>query len=400
MSAPAPSGSISVGPDRAGRTVHVHQGRVRAHPAPGAPVLACPEDQIEPGAVNAHTHLYSGLAPLGLPALDPAPGSFLEILERRWWRMDRALTPDSLRAAARLYLAEALLAGTTGLVDHHESPSMIEGSLDVLAAAFEELGARGLLTYGATERNGGPDEAAAGLAECRRFAVQNRSPRLRALVGLHAGFTVSDETIRAAAALCGALGLPLHVHVAEDGHDVTDARDRRHAGPLERLLALGALPPGSVLAHGVHLTHAQVTLASARRCWLVHNPRSNEGNGVGFAANLGASDRVALGTDGWPAEMIAERNAAVRLGLSRDEADRRLSHGHALLAGAFLATPAPWSPGAPGDLVVRRGTAVLHVVVDGRLVVKDGHLVHADLDEIRAAARAAAPLLWAAMARL
>ena len=60
-----------------------------------------------PGAVNAHTHVYSGLAPLGIPPPRPEPETFLHILERLWWRLDRALDPDSLRAAARLYVAEA-----------------------------------------------------------------------------------------------------------------------------------------------------------------------------------------------------------------------------------------------------------------------------------------------------
>ena len=71
------------------------------------------------GHVNAHTHLYSGLAGLGLPAPSEPPQSFLQILQRIWWRLDRALDARSLRAAARLYVAEALLAGTTALIDHH-----------------------------------------------------------------------------------------------------------------------------------------------------------------------------------------------------------------------------------------------------------------------------------------
>ena len=122
-----------------------------------------------PGAINAHTHIYSGLAPLGMPPPERDPETFVEILERVWWRLDRALDEESLRASARLYVAEALLAGTTTLIDHHESPNFIAGSLDVIADACEELGVRALLCYGATERNGGRQEARDGLAECRRF---------------------------------------------------------------------------------------------------------------------------------------------------------------------------------------------------------------------------------------
>ena len=120
-----------------------------------------------------------------------------------WWRLDRALDAESLRAAARDYVARALLAGTTTLVDHHESPNLIEGSLSILAEACDDLGVRAVLCYGATERNFGREEAQRGLAECRRVPA---SPLVRGLVGLHASFTVSDETMREAGALARELG--------------------------------------------------------------------------------------------------------------------------------------------------------------------------------------------------
>jgi cytosine/adenosine deaminase-related metal-dependent hydrolase len=269
---------------------------------------------IASGLVNAHTHVYSGLAPLGMPPPAEAPESFLQILERVWWRLDRALDEGALRASARLYVAESLLHGTTVLIDHHESPRFIEGSLDVIADACEELGMRALLCYGATERNDGREEARRGLAECRRFILSNRRALVRGAVGLHASFTVSDETVREAGALCRELGAVLHVHVAEDGADTDDARARGYASPVDRLHALGALVPGSILAHGVHLDEAEVRRAADAGCWFVQNPRSNRGNGVGYPRALVASPRVALGTDGYPSDMLEEWRTASRLG--------------------------------------------------------------------------------------
>jgi len=291
------------------------------------------------GFVNAHTHIYSGLAPFGMPAPDPEPENFLQILERIWWRLDRALDAPALRASARWYVAEALRLGTVALVDHHESPHFIAGSLDVLADACEELGMPAVLCFGATERNGGADEARAGLEECRRFIRGNRRPLVRGVVGLHASFTVSDDTVRAAGALCRELDTVLHVHVAEDRADVNDARRRGWPGPLERLIALDALPPGSILAHGVHLTPDQVREVERRGCWLVHNPRSNRGNRVGYAGALGASRRVALGTDGYPSDLAEERGAlmdeARKHGDGLAAAARRPEAGHALLSERF-----------------------------------------------------------------
>lgn len=251
--------------------------------------------------VNAHTHLYSALASYGGAQRQPSSArSFLEILQTHWWRLDRALDEASLRAAARLYVAEARLAGTTVLIDHHESPNFIAGSLDVLADACQEMGVGALLCYGATERNGGVVEARAGLAECRRFILSNRRPLVRGAVGLHAAFTVSDETMRAAGRLCRDLGVPLHVHVAED---VIDEQG------FARLRANDALVPGSILAHGVHLREEEVRLAGLIGCWFVQNPRSNRANGVGYPSALRAASRVALGTDGFPSRMDQEIEA-------------------------------------------------------------------------------------------
>ncbi len=304
--------------------------------------------------VNAHTHLYSGLAPLGMPTPAEPPRDFLEILAKVWWRLDRALDAASLRASAEHYLLEARLAGTDTLVDHHESPSFVEGSLAVLADVAARIGVRLAVCYGATERNGGRDEARRGLAECRRAAREERHPLVRCLVGLHASFTVSDDTLREAGELARELGTVVHVHVAEDRADVEDARRRGYAGPLERMLELGALPPGSILAHGVHLDAGQVRLAAASGLWLVQNPRSNEGNRVGYPAALTESDKVAVGTDGWPADMALEHAALERLarangdpGLSR--LAERIDGGARLARQLFgdamdLPLPSPPSP--------------------------------------------------------
>src|SRR3970040_451032 len=104
-----------------------------------------------------------------MPAPARPPENFLQILERVWWRLDRALDERSLRAAARYYVAEALLHGTVALVDHHESPGFIDGSLDVLGEACQERGMRALLCFGATERNGGREGGRRGVGRRRRL---------------------------------------------------------------------------------------------------------------------------------------------------------------------------------------------------------------------------------------
>jgi cytosine/adenosine deaminase-related metal-dependent hydrolase len=390
------------------RAVLIEKGSVAevAGPCPkGVPRLRCGSDEILTGYVNAHTHLYSGLASLGMPPPSPAPENFLQILERVWWRLDRALDADGFRAAARYYVAEALLHGTTTLVDHHESPAFIRGSLDVLAEACQELGIRALVCYGATERNRGTEEAREGLAECERFVRSNQRPLVRGLVGLHASFTVGDETILSAGDLCRELGTVLHVHVAEDLADVEDAHRRGYLGPLERLIALEALPAGSILAHGVHLKQKQVEDAAARGCWLVQNPRSNKGNGVGYPEALWAGARVALGTDGYPSDMPSEQAALLRIAEKRGEAEyraaaQRLAAGSTLVSEQWGRPFGEISRGSLADLIVVPVGAQRprHVIVGGRLVVEDGVLKTGDLARIRSDAEREAERLWQRMA--
>lgn len=344
------------------------------------------------GHINAHTHIYSALAPLGMPAPAPPPETFLQILERVWWRLDRAIDRDILRACARHYVAQALLRGTTCLIDHHESPGFIAGSLDVIAGACQELGMRAVLCYGATERNRGRDEAREGLAECARFLESNQRALVRGAVGLHASFTVSDQTIREAADLARSLGAALHLHMAEGPEDIDDARARGYQSPLDRLRRLDALVPGSILAHGVHLTPEEVELCAAHDIWLVQNPRSNRGNRVGYPRALVASELVALGTDGYPADMDEEqaalRDEARAHQDDLEKAEKRLAAGHDLCARFF---------GGDGPRAEVRGGSVR---VGDREVARDGALASADLDEIRAEAEAQARRLWQRMAAL
>ena len=405
-----PSTRLFLDTDDPIRSVLIEDGSVKKTGSP------CPEDtarldckgaELRPSYINAHTHLYSGLAPLGMPPPSQPPENFVQILEQVWWRLDRVLDRDSLRAAARLCVAEALLCGTTTLIDHHESPEIIDGSLDILADACDELGIRALLCYGATERNRGPEEANKGLDECRRFVKSNRRPLVRGLVGLHASFTVSNDTIRMAGVMCRELGTVLHVHVAEDMADVEDSKKRGYAGPFERLAELDGLVPGSILAHGVHLSQEQVENVVGMGCWLVQNPRSNKGNRVGYPAALWASHRVALGTDGYPANMLAEQAELTALSKARGDleanaAANRLAAGWMVATeqwGGFFGMPAT---GAVADLtIVPPGTDTpRHVIVGGRAVVENGVLKTGDIEQIRAEANAEAERLWERMAEL
>lgn len=267
---------------------------------------------IAPGLINAHHHIYSALA----TGLDPGLtiDGFGQCLDRLWWRLDRAHDEASIRQSARLTALRCALAGCTTLVDHHASPACIEGSLDWLAEELETAGLSALLCYEATDRNGHAG-ALAGLRESRRFRDSVRANgRFRGLLGLHAAFTLGDDTLAAAARLAEDGGI--HVHVAEDRLDGEICRGRDGQGPLERLESAGLLGAASWIAHGTHLDEAGLDLLARRGALLVHNPESNANNQVGrldLRAVRRAGVDVALGTDGMSSCLLSALRCAFLL---------------------------------------------------------------------------------------
>ena len=324
-----------------------------------------------PGLVCAHHHLYSALA-RGMPAPPRTPSGFVEILELVWWRLDRALDLESIRWSAMLGALEALERGCTAVIDHHESPEAIEGSLTVIADACAEVGIRVNCAYGITDRHGA-DGALRGLAENERFLRDGG----RGMVGVHAAFTCTDGTLEAAAGLAAELGVGVHVHVAEGPGDA-DAMDRF------RDLA----SDDWMLVHGVHLPDDHGLAGT-----MVHNPRSNMNNAVGYARPARFANPVALGSDGIGADMLDEfRLAYVRhreddVTASPEVAWGWLATGWDLFPEARSAR-VTWSYADmdPWCLAFTTGVGPLTVEVDGELVLVDGRPTRVDPDEIRARA--------------
>jgi cytosine/adenosine deaminase-related metal-dependent hydrolase len=333
-----------------------------------------------PGLVCAHHHLYSSLA-RGMPSPPRPPTGFRDILELIWWRLDRALDLDLVRWSARLGALEALEAGTTGIVDHHSSPEAIEGSLDVIADACAEVGVRVRCCYEVTDRNG-LDGAKAGLAENERF--------LRAggdgFVGAHACFTLSDDTLDTVSDLAADLGVGVHLHVAESEVD---------AGAGTRLLAHA--DQSWLLAHAVHLDRPLPGT-------IVHNPRSNLNNAVGYGAPA-RFERVALGTDGIRADMLEEFRLAFALARARDldfaptRAWEWLTTGEQLVPGvAHDRVTWNYEPMEPWHLAYSTGVRPVRVEVEGEVVLDEHGPTRVDAVEIRARAREEAQRLFTRMA--
>lgn len=386
---------------------------------------------LSAGLVCSHGHLYSALA-RGILAPIPPSKDFVGQLRNLWWRLDRAIDEDILRSSALAGGAEAVLNGVTAIIDHHASPSFIDGSLSVMREALESVGVRSVLCFETTDRNG-MDGAQAGVRENRRFAeeidalrVNGAVPLTEALIGAHASFTIGQETLAGLAGAAKATGRGLHIHAAEDKYDPIDSRYRFDADITARLDAAGLLGPRTIIAHGLYLTPDEIDLINERDAFLVQNPRSNMNNGVGYAPWLERAKNRALGTDGIDLDMLTELKAAFfrhrESGghLWPQDFLAMLNGGNRLLERSFgvpfgnvkpgdiadlviwdYAPPTPMTAENLGGHFVYGVTArnVRTVMVDGHLVVDDGKPAF-DLGTIADDAREQAARLWKRMEKL
>lgn len=399
-------------------TVVVDEARIvgvgDSAPPAGALVLDAGALVVMPGFVCAHTHLYSALA-RGMPPPSVPPENFAQILERMWWKLDRALDAEAIEVSALVGALDALRSGTTTVVDHHASPSLVDGSLDLVGGALERAGLRGVLCYEVSERNG-LDEARAGVRENDRFLARvagGARPLLRGLVGAHAPFTISSATAESLADVAARHRSGVHIHVAEDAIDA-----RKDGVSTVRWLAdRGLLGSRALLAHCVHAADddvARIVESSAR---VAHNPRSNQNNAVGYARPARFGDRLLLGTDGIGADMRAEAFAAfvaardhrhafdaiAPLERNRDFAEEAFGVSLAVEPGAAAdlialdyRSPTPLDAGnLGGHLLFGLGAApVVHAIVGGRLVLRDGRSTVLDEEQLYARAREVARGVW------
>jgi putative selenium metabolism protein SsnA len=397
-------------------TIVIEGGAIAAlggAPPPDAEVLDCTGLVVMPGFVCAHTHLYSSLA-RGMPPPREPPANFPQILERVWWKLDRALDAEAVELSALVGAVEAARAGVTTLVDHHASPSCADGSLDLIAGALGEVGVRGVLCYETSDRDGG---GRAGVRENDRFLTrlaEERPPLVRGLVGAHAAFTLSDATAEALADVAMRHSTGVHVHLAEDTSDSL----KDGLSTVAWLKQRGLLGPRALVAHAVHVAQSDVARLLETGARVVHNPRSNANNAVGYARPSRFRDQLLLGTDGIGADVRAEAQAAFFHAQERRDpldAMAALERNRAFAAWHF-GVPLGIDPGAAADLIALDyraptplepgnlaghllfglpGAPVKHVIVGGRLVLRDGRAVNVDEEQLYAKAREAAARLWA-----
>ncbi len=121
-----------------GKIAKIEQQTELMRDYPEDDILDANGQYVMPGNICAHTHFYGAFSRgLGIPGAPPV--NFIQILEKLWWRLDKALDEEGVRYSALVCLVDAIKHGTTTLIDHHASPNAIEGSLDVIAEAVNQV---------------------------------------------------------------------------------------------------------------------------------------------------------------------------------------------------------------------------------------------------------------------
>lgn len=317
---------------------------------PGDDVVDVTGKLVMPGLVCAHHRLHTTLhraAPLPLQGSDEAA------LSQGPWKLDAALDLEGVQLSAAMGALEALMCGTTTVVDQHSSPNAIRGSLLHVARGVNEVGLRGVLSYEVTDRYGalGREE---GLEENVGF-IQRAQGRFRGLVGGHASYTLSNDALEGMAQAAKAAGVGLHIELAEDPIDEKLSVERFGETAVARLLNAGLLTAQSVVAHVVHLSWPELSQLIATGAWIIHNPRSNMERQVGYAPSGKFGARATVGTNGLSGDVLADvKLAHFRAREAGQPIDvlRYLANGHRLASQVFNQPMGILEPGAVADLVV------------------------------------------------
>jgi 5-methylthioadenosine/S-adenosylhomocysteine deaminase len=361
-----------------------------------------------PGFWNAHTH-----APMSLLR------GYAEDLPGDRWFFERVRPAEALIDADDVYWGAALAAcemirgGTVGFNDHYFHMDRV----------VEVVGQSGLKATLAWAQFGIPGaEVGADLAGAAAFAARWQGAaggRIRCVLGPHSPYICPPEFLREVSALAGERGLGLHIHVAETAQQVEGSLATHGVTPVAYLEACGIFDVPCVAAHTIHANAEDIAILRAHAVSVVHCPISYLKLGLevnDLRPMLDAGVNVALGTDGLASNSDMDMKAAVRFTalvqkFVRTDAETlpgdlplRLATTNGARAMGFPESGA-LAPGRAADIVLfdldqphlyprhdlvanlvhsARASDVTHVIVDGRLIYRNGELFTLDEEKIKA----------------
>ena len=383
---------------------------------------------IMPGLINSHHHIYSSFA-RGM-ALDGEPGAnFIGILEKLWWRLDKKLTLEDAKYSAYSTLIDCIKNGVTTVFDHHASPFSSKDSLFTIGEVSKELGLRSCLCYEVSDRDGEAvlNEGIEENINFIKYANTDKQDMLKGMFGLHASFTLSDNSLDKCRQAMQGGDAGYHVHTAEGIEDLYDSLQNYGKRVVQRLLDFDILGEKSIAVHCIHTNGLEMDMLKATKTNVVHNPESNMGNAVGCSPVIEMMKRgirVGLGTDGYTSDMFESMKVANIIHKHHlcdpraawGEVPQMLFKNNREIAKAYFSRPlGVLEEGAYADIIVvdynpntpmtdaninshilfgMTGRSVVTTIVNGKVLMKERKLLIADEEEIFAKSREVAAKLW------
>ena len=371
---------------------------------------------IMPGFINTHHHIYSAFV-RGMASSGKPNENFLEILENLWWKIDKKLSLEDLKYSAYTTYIDCIKKVVTTVFDHNASPFAVTGSLDSIADAAKDLGLRTCLCYEVSDRDG-EKIAQEGIDENINFIKKYNTDEqnmIKGMFGLHASFTLSDETLRKCDEELKGLNAGYHVHVAEGIDDLEQCLEKYGKRVVERLRDMNILGDKTIAVHCIHVTDDELNILRDTNTMVVHNPESNMGNAVGCQPFLELHQKgitIGLGTDGYTSDMTesmkvaniihkhVKQNPSVAWGevpVSMFENNRKIAQKYfsrdlgilrsGALADVIVVDYDPLTPMNENNINSHilfgfTGKDVVTTIIDGKVIMQDRKLVGINEKEI------------------
>ncbi len=369
-----------------------------------------------------HHHIYSGLA-RGMPFVGSAPNNFLEILQKIWWKLDRKLDLDMIKACAYATAMQSAKAGVSFVIDHHSSPFHIDGALETIAKAFDEVGVGHLLCIEHSDRDGEEtrDKNIHATIDYLNKCKDSNNPTYQGMVGMHASFTVGDELLQRSIEIANDFDCGIHLHVAEDLMDESATKQRHGMRVIERLREFGGLnSKKSIFAHCLHLDEKERSyLCGKDKPFIAVNTDSNLNNRVGIFSGKGLDEsQIMMGTDGMYSDMILSCKNHFYATHMLENTDMMQVYNRLRNVNRYLQSS--WKGDGENNLVIfdydaptpvtgdnflghlffgLQSAHVQSVISRGEIIVKDRAIVKVDESEVLKFTHAQAERLWAELVK-
>lgn len=393
---------------------------------PGSKFIDAKGSLILPGNINTHTHIYSAFA-RGMGLKWEPPKDFLQILKSLWWKIDKNLTLEDIKYSALVTYIENIKNGTTTIFDHHASYGIVENSLFTIGEVAKYIKVRSSLCFEVSDREG-KEKRDQGIKENMDFIKYTNTlnnSMLKGMFGLHASFTLSDNTMEKI--MKENISNGFHVHVAEGEIDERDSIEKYNMRVVNRLNKYKIFGEKTLAIHCTNINNEEMEILKETNTPVIHNPQSNMGNAVGCSPVLEMMEKgiiVGLGTDGFTGDSfeslkvtnIIHKHNKKNPSVAFEESPRMLFQNNSIIGSKHFGQKiGVIEKGALADIIIVdyipptpinsdnfnshilfgvSGKDTRTSIINGEIVMRDREILGIDEEEIYKKARERAKKLW------